>query len=121
MSGDFDFPIPVGNPEFWHRTYAVGDVSKSVPAFTPAYLPLPSMGVTIATLDIGGNLTIKVDQPSEPKSSRTDLNNLLRIIGSGQKIDAIRQYRAMVVATLKDSKDAIELAMPPIRDAPEGT
>lgn len=43
--------------------------SGARPDWLPVNIPYPSKaseGVTIATLDKAGNLTIKVDQPSEP-------------------------------------------------------
>lgn len=49
------------------RFWQVGPVSKSEPAFMLVYLPFPSMGVTVATLDKAGNLVVKVDQPAEPE------------------------------------------------------
>lgn len=120
--------MPVGDPPNCgpacncQKTFTAGDVSKSVPAFMPAYLPYPDVGVTVATLDKEGNLTIKVDQPSEPpKPNRFDVDDILRQIGQGRKIDAIKMYRAMCGAPLKDALAAIELAMPVrTRDTPEG-
>lgn len=98
--------------------------SGARPDWMPVNVPYPSVGVTVATLDKAGNLTIKVDQPLEvlpPPPNRIDLDNLLRLIGDGKKIDAVKQYRAMVCAPLKDALRAIELAMPrkPERDVPE--
>jgi ribosomal protein L7/L12 len=54
----------------------------------------------------------QIDQiVSEESAFRADpqsINELLRQMKLGNKIDAIRQYRALTGAALKDSKDAVE-------------
>lgn len=100
-------------------------LSGARPDWLPVNIPYPSEGVTVATLDTGGNLTIKVDQPLEPeelsKPNRFDVDEMLRQIGQGRKIDAIKMYSHLTGANLKDTLRAIELAMPikPIRELPE--
>lgn len=74
--------------------------------------------VYLTTLDVAecaralrmAAVAAEYDQPLKPPGH---FNEMLRAIGDGRKIDAIKIYRQLFGIPLKDAKDAIELAMPP--------
>lgn len=105
------------------KTFTVGDVSR----FMPAYLPFPSMGVTVATLDIGGNLTIKVDQPSEPPV-REELDRLERALNEAAvdrrsklaiENQHVPDWQRGRWEAIEEIRAAIAMPVRPIREAPE--
>lgn len=57
MAGDPPYP-------YWMQEfYPSVSISLPHPRFVPVNMQMPQFGVTIATLDKDGNLTVKVDQP----------------------------------------------------------
>jgi ribosomal protein L7/L12 len=69
-------------------------------------------------LDRIEKMLVALTAQAQPRTSEHTMKDLFRFMRNGMKLDAIRTYRQITGATLKDSKDAIESLMDMFKDSP---